>query len=384
MAHVEDRWEQMLEGRKVRTERHGTGKRWRARWRDPQGKHRSRGFERKVDAERFLATVEGDKLRGAYVDPRDGRQTVASYSEVWLASLSRRESTIYLYRSHMRAHILPAVGHRPLAAVTPTEIRGLVKGLASKLAPTTVVTIHTVLASLFRAAVADRLIVTCPTDRTRPPRPARREVMPLTPEQVSHLIDFTPARWQGVVVAGAGLGLRLSEVLGLRRDRVDFLRRQVEVREQLVLNAGEPPKLGPLKTRASERIVPLPTIVADALAAHLAEFGSDASPLVFTSTVGTPVRRTSFAEHVWSPAIARAGLPAGTRFHDLRHTYASLLIAAGEHPKVIQARLGHASITETMDTYGHLWPDAEEATRAAVDRAFLALASHPRPREVSC
>ena len=375
MAHLEDRWERRLpDGSKARTSRHGTGDRWRARFLDPTGAERSKSFARKVDAERFLVSVEGDKLRGAYVDPRAGRTTLAEYAGTWLAALGRRESTAANYGSHLRTHILPLLGHRPLAAITPTEVRGFVRQVSGRLAPSTAVTVHTVLSAVMRAAVADRLIAVSPCPGTRPPRPQRREVVPLTVEQVGSLLEVVDPRYRGVVAVGAGVGLRLSEVLGLRPARVDFLRRRVDVREQQVLPTGRPPELGPLKTAASERTVPLPSTVADELVSHMARYpAAPGVDLLFTSASGGAVRRTAFHETPWVNAVRAAGLPPGTRFHDLRHTYASLLIAAGEHPKVIQSRLGHSSITETMDVYGHLWPSAEEATRAAVDAAFAAL-----------
>lgn len=366
MGHVARRQRTYANGRKTME--------WRARYLDPQGVERSQTFTRKVDAERFLASVETDKLRGSYVDPRAGQITVGDYARTWLQSLNRRASTESNYASHLKHHVLPALGHRPLAEVRPTEVRGAVKRWSATLQPSTVVTVHTVLASLMRAAVADRLIASSPCTGTRPARPAKREVVPLTVEEVRRLLEVVDPRYRAVIAAGAGLGLRLSEVLGLRAARVDFLRRRVEVREQLLLPIGRPPELGPLKTPASLRVVPLPSVVGDALAAHLAQFPAPAGlDLVFTTRAGGPVRRTAFHQTPWVNAVRAAGLPTGTRFHDLRHTYASLLIAAGEHPKVIQTRLGHSSITETMDTYGHLWPDAEESTRSAVDAAFAAL-----------
>src|SRR4051794_17458135 len=89
--------------------------------------------------------------------------------------------------------------------------------------------------------------------------------------------------------------------------------------------------------------------------------------LIFTNSLGTGVRRQRFIDQVWKPTVRRAGLPATTAFHDLRHYYASLLIAHGESVEVVQARLGHKSALETLDTYGHLWPDSEDSTRSAVD-----------------
>jgi integrase len=131
--------------------------------------------------------------------------------------------------------------------------------------------------------------------------------------------------------------------------------------------------------------VPLPQVVIDALAAHLAVFPAarveilDATrkpdpkrrpaALVFTSLTGRPLRRTRFSD-IWRPAAAAAGLGDGVTFHDLRHDYASLLIRHGESVKVVQKRLGHKSAVETLDTYSHLWPDSEDRTREAVDEVL--------------
>ncbi len=144
---------------------------------------------------------------------------------------------------------------------------------------------------------------------------------------------------------------------------------------------GEEPHLGPPKTKASRRTVPLPRVAVDALARHLAAFPPAAQTIVcrdehrtwtesvellFTTETGAPVRRSNFSRH-WRKAVAAVGAPEGTTFHDLRHFYASLLIRHGESVKVVQARLGHATAAETLDTYSHLWPDSEDRTRLAVD-----------------
>jgi integrase len=152
-------------------------------------------------------------------------------------------------------------------------------------------------------------------------------------------------------------------------DRVDFLGRFVDVDRQLVVVKGAPPTFGPLKTDASRRRVPLPTIVGEALAAHIAEFPPGERGLIFTNERGRPMRRNRFGE-VWRPAVVKAGLREGTRFHDLRHYYASLLIRRGASVKAVQSRLGHASATETLNTYAHLWPDDEDRTRVAIDDEF--------------
>jgi len=173
-----------------------------------------------------------------------------------------------------------------------------------------------------------------------------------------------------LVLLAAGTGLRQGEVFGLTLPRVDLLRRTLRVEEQLQLLPGGPPFAAPLKTSASYRTVPLPEVVVEGLALHLARYPVGESGLVFTGEQGLGIRRTRFSDGVWRPAVNTAGLPVGTHFHELRHYYASLLIDAGESVKVVQARLGHATASETLDTYGHLWPDTEDRTRQAVDRVL--------------
>ena len=173
----------------------------------------------------------------------------------------------------------------------------------------------------------------------------------------------------------AGTGLRQGEVFGLTVDRVDFLRRQLTVDRQLVTMPDRAPYLAPPKTQASVRVVPLPQVVVDALAAHLAAWPADG--FIFTSELGTPIRRTAFSDRVWRRAVKRAGL-SGVTPHSLRHFYASLLIRHGESVKTVQARLGHASAAETLDTYSHLWPDSDDRTRAAVDSVLGRVADSVR------
>ena len=184
-----------------------------------------------------------------------------------------------------------------------------------------------------------------------------------------------PDRYRALVVLAASTGLRQGEALGLTVDRVDFLRRTATVDRQLVLLPGREPYLAPPKTEASMRMIPLPRIAIEALAAHLAAFPAGRDGFVFTNDLGGPIRRTAFST-IWRPAVVSAGAPDGTGFHALRHYYASLLIRHGESVKVVQSRLGHASAAETLDTYSHLWPDSDDRTREAIDEVLGAAAEY--------
>ncbi len=357
---------------------------WRARYREPDGTERSRSFAKRSDAERWLDAIRGDLAHGTYVDPAGGRRLFRDYAAEWQASRVHRPTTAAQVDSHLRHHILPFFGHRPMGAVRRSEVQAWVKGRTELLAPATVELVYRYLASVFRAAVGDRLIAASPCEGIRLPKKERQRVVPLETEQVLALADAVPDRYRGLIVTAAGTGLRQGEAFGLTVDHVDFLGRRLDVAQQLVLLAGQPAFLAPPKTEASRRTVPIPDVVLEALAAHLGAFPAGESGVIFTNERGEPISRTRFSEAVWRPAIREAGLPAGTGFHALRHYYASLLIRHGESVKVVQARLGHASASETLDTYSHLWPDSEDTTRAAVDDAILGARAVPmRSRDSS-
>ncbi len=159
---------------------------WQARWRDPAGAQRKRTFPRRVDAERFLVTVSADLLRGTYVDPGAGRVTIAEYAEQrWLPSLVHvRPNTLDLYRQHLRRHVLPAFGSRPLGTLRRQDCRTFVAALAARLAPSTVGTVYAVLRMGMQSAVDDGLIASNPCARVPLPRVEQRVVEPLTAASV--------------------------------------------------------------------------------------------------------------------------------------------------------------------------------------------------------
>jgi integrase len=184
--------------------------------------------------------------------------------------------------------------------------------------------------------------------------------------------DAVSARYRGLIVAHAGLGLRPGELFGLRVDRVDFLRRQVQVDQQMVRVRGKGVMLTPkLKTRAAYRTLPLPDVVAQAVAAHMQAFPPHPElRLIFTNERGGPIQQYPFSQ-AFASGIRRAGLPEWATPHDLRHFYASTLIRSGASVKVVQVRLGHDSAKTTLDTYTKLFPDEEDRTRVASMRSSL-------------
>ena len=378
---------------------------WRARYRDDAGREHARHFNRKVEAQRWLDEVTASVVTGQYVAPDAGRITFQEYAEQWREAQVHRPSTAVVYEGHLRLRAYPAFGDRPMGSILPSDIQSWVKRLTLTYSPATVKISYVVVASVFRQAIRDRKISVSPCDGTTLPKVPRAKVTEdqiLTTDQVLALQAAIPDRYRALVLLGVAAGPRISEALGLTVDRTGLrppsLHPKLRIDRQLVHRSGEPPYLGPPKREASIRDAPLPQVAVEALAGHLAAFPPEPREmtvrddagrervetveLVFTTATGRPVKLSALSK-VWRPAVEAAGMdPDEVTYHALRHYYASLLIRHGESVKVVQARLGHASATETLDCYSHLWPDSEDRTRAAVDSVLGAPADSVRTVEV--
>lgn len=350
--------------------------RWLARYRDESGREHSKMFVKKSDGQRWLDSVTASVVRGDYVNPKSGRITFRDFASPWLAMQVLRPTSMANYEATLRLNVFPRIGDRPIAAIKPSEIQAMVAWMGTDvpghkaLQPATVRMALAVCSAVFAAAVKDRVLAANPCIGVKRPEVNRQQVVPLTTEQVLRMHGAMPPGWQAAVTLGAGMGLRQGEMRGLSVDRIDFLRRTLRVDRQLLSLSGQEPSLGPPKTRGSVRTIPMPKTVTEALAAHLASFPTYEDGLLFE-----PMTRSAFSGRVWTPARRSAGLGPEVTFHTLRHYYASLLIRHGESVKTVQARLGHASALETLNTYSHLWHDADDRTREAVDEVLGATAA---------
>ena len=386
-GHVQDRWYRPGPGGKPRpTARQGQGKRWRARWIDPDGRERAQSFTRKVDADNHLTQVGADMLRGTYLDPDAGKITLGRYARQWLSTRALDASTRETVEQRVNLHILPGLGDNRLdqLARRPSIISGWLAGLT--LSATYASHILSTLSSILAAAVDDGLIGRnpCRAGSVKPPRVTRRKVVPWTAAQVAAVRAAMPERYRAMVDAGSGLGLRQGEIIGLPVDAVDFLRRVVRVRIQVRL-VGNQPVFAPPKGR-HERDIPLPESVSLALAAHLAarpprpvtlpwlEPGGKPrrEALIFTTVRGLAIHRNTFNTEAWRPAREAAGLE-NTRengMHALRHYYASVLLAGGVDIRALSEYLGHHDPGFTLRIYAHLMPGADDRARRAVEDAL--------------
>lgn len=382
MGHIEDRWTVPgPSGRRVKGPRYGQGKRWRARWTDPDGTTRSKACATADEARNLLARVSVQVADGTYVQPSS--TTVQQYAMAWLShQLQHRPSTAEHAERALRRRVYPVLGGMPLARVRRSDVQALITDLATgaePLAPATVRVTYTYLAAVFRSAVDDRLIASTPCSRIKLPEIPDRKVTPLTVEQVEAMVGAA-GHWRGMFVTGAGTGMRPGELRGLCVDRITPALHvrgarlpkvaSIRIDQQLLeVRPGGVPVFGPPKTAASVRTVTVGPVVVEAIAAHLAEHGVGRDGLVFVDPRGRPVSRER-ARVVWGDATKGMGLRPRSGWHDLRHFHASLLIREGLSVRAVADRLGHADPTETLRTYSHLWPDDEDRARDAVDRAL--------------
>lgn len=330
---------------------------YRARYRDAAGKEHARHFARKIDAQQWLDGITASMAAGTYIDPKTARTTVADWCETWLRGYAtRRASTVRQARVHV-AQITAEFGAMPLSAVRPSHVKAWTSRLrAEQRSASYVYALHGRLAQIFADAVHDGIVPRSPCSRRTSPGAARQRAYVATTEQVWALHDALPKRLRAAVLLGAFAGLRVAEACGLRVADMDFMRGVIH--PQVQYPAEE------LKTEISRTPVPIPRSLALELSAYVKDWPGET---LLTGRGGGQLPPWALERAVRTARAKLDGLPEGFRYHDLRHYFASLLIASGADVKTVQARLRHASAKTTLDTYGHMWPDRDESTRAAVD-----------------
>lgn len=331
-----------------------SGKRWQVLWRDEQRKQRRRAFERKADADKFCARITHELNTGTYRDPRAGDIPFSDYSETWFASqLHLRTATRTQSAGLLRNHINPMFGRISLNKITVDHGRSFLaeQGRSDAVARKAFMLVRRIL----NDAVSERLINHNPLQSLQLPKEKRSEAGFLTLDELHTLVAHTHPHFQALVLSAGFLGLRQGELFGLHPDNLDLKARQVRVIEKLSKHSN-PPQREELKTKASRRTVSIPAFLVEVLDEQLHQRASN--DFVFTSIEGGPIRASNFNRRHWNPARKAAGLQ-DFKFHGLRHTAAAIAIQTGAHPKEIQSRLGHNSITVTLDLYGHLMPGAD-------------------------
>jgi integrase len=310
----------------------------------------------------------------------EGRQTVQQFLTSWLLAI---KPTIEYgaWRRHeefVRIHITPRLGQIRMAQVTPQQVQAVYADrLASGLSTTTVHHIHKTLHKAFKDAERLRVVARNVTKLVNVPRVAETEIHPLSAEESRQLLNVAgEERLFALYALALASGMRESELLGLQWSEVDFDNCVVRVRWQLQREEGQwvwkPPK-----TKRSRRQIALAASTMavlrqhkeaqDAERAYLGEAWED-HELVFCTQRGRPLSARNVYRR-YKELLKKGSLP-DIRFHDLRHTAATLLLVAKVNPKVVSEMLGHASVAITLDIYSHVLPDMQQDAAATLDRVL--------------
>lgn len=336
------------------------------RLRDPSGRTYSRTFESKKAAQDFQASERADRARGSWVDPTLGRTRFSKAAERWIeAGIHKRPSSLDRDRSILNRHLLPALGNWPLESITPWDVQRLVMGWAATSSPASVSRQYATLRAIFNYAVTTDMLRRSPCRGINLPAVEPRESPLVTAQDLEYLALHLPG-YEPLPYLGGVLGLRWAEAAGLTVRSIDFTKNTVTVEQQWTRGRGGVMVSQRPKSRAGRRTIASPDWLVDMLGRYLADRGislDDREASVFLGPDGQRLDYSNWRSRLWIPATEAAGL-CGLRFHDLRHTAGTALVAAGVDVKTVQIRLGHASPVTTLRIYAQ---GSSPADRAAAD-----------------
>jgi integrase len=309
------------------------------------------------------------------------KQSLAAFLQRWLAESVEPNVRPWTYKGYevvVRVHLIPAIGRSDLQELTPQQVQAFLnRKIADGLSPKTVQSIRGVLRTALNEAMRWELVSRNVATLVRPPRAFSKPVSPFTPDEARRLLEASRSDRLGSLYAVAlAMGLRQGEALGLTWDRVDFDSGLIRVDRQLQRAHGKL-QLVDLKTRHSRRSVPMPPSIADWLKRHLAAQAVERNlagarwqgrGLVFTTPIGTGLDGPNVTKG-FQRLLRSAGLER-RRFHDLRHSCATLLLVQNVPPRVVMEILGHSQITLTMNTYSHVLPELTQDAAASMERVL--------------
>ncbi len=329
-----------------------------------------------------------DKLQKAMRDQEQGKlamgpqQTVNQYIEDWLENVHRpalRENSYVLYRQLLDLHILPTLGHVKLQKLTSQQIQTLyARKLKDGLSAETVRAMHRLLHKAFDDAVHWKRMNENPCDNAKQPRKVKYEIHLLTQEQARMMLDVAQGHTlEALLTMAVATGMRRGELLSLKWQDINVEERRLQIRRTMNRIAGRGIVESEPKTEKSKRTIMLPQFVIDALMLHRkrqAEIRVKAgsawqeNDLVFPNTIGKFMATQDMLNR-FKKLLKEAGLP-NMRFHDLRHSAATIMLGMGVHPKLVQELLGHSNISITLDTYSHVLPSMQRDMMDGLDNLF--------------
>lgn len=395
------------ENNRIRNARWGTGKRWLAVWLDPDGRERSKAFKNKTPADLHWAAQETDVERGDYVDPKAGKELFADVAERFFSSRSVDPSSAIKYRGVYESHVKPRLGHRSVKAIKPSDISGFQTKLGETHGPSTVATARLVIVGVLDLAVADDSIKKNPATNKVVQSVSSHtgtKIKAWGDAVVFAVIDAHPESLRAMPTVSATCGLREGELFGLAEEDIDFEAGVIHVRRQIK-------KLGAhhifsLPKNDTERTVPMSDGTAQVLREHIRKHPPQPLTLAWEKVNGKPVthkilfrwtdgghvKARTYSQYCWKPAVVAAGVipkpekgadgkpkyvttrKEGT--HNLRHYYASVMLADGVNIAELAIFLGHHDPGYTLRIYVHMLPDSLDRARKAIDARMF------RPRAV--
>lgn len=317
-----------------------------------------------------LLALQSAAATGVLTEPT--QLTLARFLDRWLSDVQKpniRRGTHARYASLIKIHIVPNVGGMRLSKVQPIVVQNLYSRLAKNGASgRTCELVHAVLHKAFNQAVHWKYLTRNPCDAVQRPKPRKKAIHYYSAEEVGRFLDAAKKdRLAALYVLAITTGLRQGELFGLKWRDVDWNKGAIAVR-RTIEDVGGKLTVGEPKTDKGRRRVDLPQLAVTALKDHRKRMFNEgnAGDWVFCDTSGGLLRRSNVIRRSYEPTIKRAKIPR-IKFHDLRHTAATLLLLQGVHPKVVQERLGHATIAITLDTYSHVLPSLQQEAAAKLD-----------------
>jgi integrase len=346
--------------------------RYEVRIRALDGRERSRTFRSKREAKDYEAAELAKRARGEWIDPRQSNIVFAEVAAEWLESNpAKRESTWVRDEVTLRLHLLPHFGPVPIGRIDRSSVQRWVNQHATTHAPRTVKRDYGVLQAVMAFALDRDLIGRTPCRGTRLPSAEPVDGHLINREELAALAEAL-ASYGPMAYIGATLGLRWGEVAGLRVRRLDLLRNELTVAEQIIRGKGGVSFPGPPKSRAGRRTMTMPGWLTEILAEHLHQRGltaADGDAWVFAWPSGAHLSYSAWRKH-WLRATSAAGLPQGFGFHDLRRANATGLVSSGVDIRTAQSRLGHADVRMTLEIYARATNEADRAAADAIGRLF--------------
>jgi integrase len=317
------------------------------------------GFATKKEAQAAAAKLITEINEGSFVEP--SKETLGAFLNTWLEGkkMNLKESSYRLYERFTHTYIIPRLGNVKLEKLKPAHIQTLYSSMAETLKPTTIHKVHKILKASLDQAVKFGYIKQNPALYVEKPKETKAEIQVWTEGQVQHFLQLTKkSRYHIAFLLAVTTGMRRGEILGLRWQDIDFEERTLSIRQTL---SAQNKLMATAKTKSSQRSIHLDEHTMEELKQHRLRILKEKMrqgeayndhDLVCCTVTGKPTSNENFWQ-VWTGYLKQSGLPH-IRFHDLRHTHATLMLKAGIHPKIVAERLGHANVNITLNTYSHV------------------------------